>query len=748
MLEEITLDKVASYKQKIKITNLRKLNVFYGLNGTGKSTISRYLNQINNPSDDFKRCDHSISSDNNVEFIVYNYDFVKNNFQESKQQQGIFTLDTSNTSALNEITNAEKRIQELRNKAKPYEAQEKQKINTRDETRDKLCNRLWEARQKILKSNLHICLEGSNSATKAKNLEKTLSTPLTVDDLTHLEKHSLEALEAEVTELNQASGDLKEPYQAINVTLDEYSNTPLLKENIINSDNSYLQEIISELKNHDWIVHGVKNYIDKSNDCPFCARPMNEKLKQNISAIINETYKSKTNELEETHKKYLYYSDQVKSIIERYKKDTQLSGNHIFITHTQKLEYTIEFNKDVLLKKITEPSKEFSTKSTDVFIKEINEIINTENQKINEFNEKVKNKNKTLNHHKNLFWKLFKLKHLNEILEFETVIQNTDTELKEIKEIVTPINQEIETLSNSIAEQKRKTKNLENSISNINSNLKNLGMDGFYIKKIKSIGEIKSLAELSSLEDLPLYEIVRKDEDSQEKVFETLSEGEKTLISFLYFIELCKGQEINERSIPTDQRIIVIDDPISSLSFNLVYDISILIKEIFFKNKTPFMQILILTHHLYFLQELLGRDNDLNDCQIYKVYKTDFSNVKTIKREEIQNHHDSYWQIVRNAQESGSFNPVLPNAMRNILEYYFRFISAKKSYHSALQKLSKEQKDPSYKSLLRFLNGGSHLGAFNIIDIDEIDVSRYIECFREIFVHTNHEQYYQSMMKE
>lgn len=42
-------------------------------------------------------------------------------------------------------------------------------------------------------------------------------------------------------------------------------------------------------------------------------------------------------------------------------------------------------------------------------------------------------------------------------------------------------------------------------------------------------------------EEEALYRLKR--EDSDEDVFKTLSEGEKMVISFLYFIELCKGSQ-------------------------------------------------------------------------------------------------------------------------------------------------------------------------------------------------------------
>ncbi|AST67247.1 hypothetical protein BFG07_00105 [Kosakonia cowanii] len=59
-------------------------------------------------------------------------------------------------------------------------------------------------------------------------------------------------------------------------------------------------------------------------------------------------------------------------------------------------------------------------------------------------------------------------------------------------------------------------------------------------------------------------------------IYKTLSEGEKTLITFLYFLELCDGR-LDSDNEDNKEKLIVIDDPISSLSHDYIYEISSLI---------------------------------------------------------------------------------------------------------------------------------------------------------------------------
>ncbi|MQT71993.1 AAA family ATPase, partial [Pseudomonas sp. FSL R10-0071] len=104
-----------------------------------------------------------------------------------------------------------------------------------------------------------------------------------------------------------------------------------------------------------------------------------------------------------------------------------------------------------------------------------------------------------------------------------------------------------------MAQSRMQITNIDQAIGNINSWLTVLGLQGFQLTR--EDGEV------------PQYRLQRSDE-SQDKVFKSLSEGEKTLISFLYFLEVCNGELDAESTKQKSDRIVVIDDPISSLSHN------------------------------------------------------------------------------------------------------------------------------------------------------------------------------------
>jgi wobble nucleotide-excising tRNase len=152
----------------------------------------------------------------------------------------------------------------------------------------------------------------------------------------------------------------------------------------------------------------------------------------------------------------------------------------------------------------------------------------------------------------------------------------------------------ISELSVIISEQQKQTVNIEEAITNINNGLIDLGITDFQVNNHSE----------------NLYKIVRG--DSGDKVFRSLSEGEKMIISFLYFIESCKGKK--EATETGKKKIIVIDDPISSLSHIYVFNVGRLIKNEFFAKKESeagietwkykYEQVFILTHSLYFFMKL------------------------------------------------------------------------------------------------------------------------------------------------
>ncbi|KUP24705.1 hypothetical protein AWJ19_17815 [Paenibacillus sp. DMB5] len=103
------------------------------------------------------------------------------------------------------------------------------------------------------------------------------------------------------------------------------------------------------------------------------------------------------------------------------------------------------------------------------------------------------------------------------------------------------------------------------------------------------------------------YRLIRS---NGEDVNQTLSEGEKTFVTFLYFMHLLNGS--NNSDLITENKVVVIDDPISSLDSNVLFIVSNLISKLIedIRNEeSNIIQLFLLTHNVYFHKEITFSKN-------------------------------------------------------------------------------------------------------------------------------------------
>ncbi|WP_367181822.1 AAA family ATPase [uncultured Fibrobacter sp.] len=216
-------------------------------------------------------------------------------------------------------------------------------------------------------------------------------------------------------------------------------------------------------------------------------------------------------------------------------------------------------------------------------------------------------------------------------------------------------------------------------------------------------------------------------------------------------MERCKGA-ISKESSPK-KKIIVIDDPISSLSHIYVYNVGRLIIQEFTdadeknKNTTKYDQIFLLTHSLYFFYEMAivkrkGKEDDYNQ-KLFRIKKTEKgSSIAEMKYGEIQNDYQSYWAVIKDKDNASP--ALIANCMRNIIEYFFSFIE-KLELNNVFNR--PELQDSRFKAFNRYINRESHSLGQNIFDIKEFDYDSFKEGLRLVFKETGYEDHYKKMMK-
>ena len=278
----------------------------------------------------------------------------------------------------------------------------------------------------------------------------------------------------------------------------------------------------------------------------------------------------------------------------------------------------------------------------------------------------------------------------------------------------------------------KSTTSIQPTIDDINGLLKSFGFIGFSLSKSEKEG---------------FYKILRIDgKDAKE----TLSEGEKSFITFLYFYYLLKGSE--SASGMTTDRIVVFDDPVSSLDSDILFIVSGLIKGLFDdvrKNKGNIKQIFVLTHNVYFHKEISFNqkrsDKALNEETFWTVRKCNqFSKFQKHEGNPIKTSYEMLWAEVRNADRS---NLSIQNTLRRILENYFKILGNIDrddicNYFEGKEKMI-------CNSLYSWVNDGSHFAHDDLyVSIDDSGIDGYLEVFKQIFIKSGHKAHYKMMMGE
>lgn len=297
----------------------------------------------------------------------------------------------------------------------------------------------------------------------------------------------------------------------------------------------------------------------------------------------------------------------------------------------------------------------------------------------------------------------------------------------------------------------------------INVLLDNSGFEGFHLRAKDGVANT--------------YEVIRPDGTVAEK----LSEGERNFIAFLYYYHLVKGS-LNSEAVK--DKIVVIDDPVSSMDSGALFIVSALVREMIevCYNNTDYRshkvdgdyikQIFILTHNVYFHKEITHHQaKRYHSVSFYMIRKIEnISSVKLCVRQSqrvpteqenynpIQNSYAALWDEYKELKTANT----VKNVIRHILEYYFIQICGYEGndLHKIVLEQNKllfvdevEGQKPNYdrynlaSSMLTYMNDGPAVisDGFNYID-DGSDVEQCKKVFELIFTAMHQEQHYKMMM--
>ena len=739
MITKINLNKVASYKSQATLETDKPLNLIYGLNGTGKSTLSNYL--LKRTDEKFNNC--SIEGlDDNHDILVYNQTFIQENFFESESLKGIFTLSKENKEAETKISDAQKEIEKIeKDLVKESEQLQTERVSINQKL-DGAKNTVWKIKTDYSGGDrvLEFCLEGYKGS-KDNLFNHILSIPKPNDK----PEKSIDDLKNEIQAISGENAQKYTHVPKIDFSSSNIENEDIFNKQIVGNENSSVSELITKLGNSDWVKSGLKYLpeepIEENENCPFCQeKTISNKLIDEIKNYFDASYEADINTLKGFLENYQQSIQQVpdKSTyesnpkFESFQKDFDIKFNAF--------NQLIKSNLSKIQAKIKSPSLSKTLQQSTSKLDELNNVIKNINDSILQHNNNIDQKAKVRNSIKSSFWNLMRWEYNQTIDSYLNDKKTSDKKLKSLQTSIISYKTKISEQQSIIAEQQKQTVNIEEAISNINGGLIDLGIIDF---KIENHSE-------------NLYKIVRG--ENNERVFRSLSEGEKMIISFLYFLEMCRGKK--EATETGKKKIIVIDDPISSLSHIYVFNIGRLIKNEFFGKKETkkdeetgekikvwnykYEQVFILTHSLYFFYEITEtKHEERKETQkLFRLIKNnDGSHFQRMRYEEIQNDYQAYWYIIKDENQPPA---LIANCMRNVIEYFFNFVEKKDLNNFFNQEPLKANR---FQAFYRYINRESHSLGQNIFDFKEFDYDDFKDGFAELFKVAGYEEHHKKMIK-
>lgn len=721
MISKIVLNGVASYKKEAMLETDKKVNLLYGLNGTGKSTFSEFLYDQSQAR--FSQCRIWGLEDNDT-ILVYNKKFVQEIFYEQQGIQGIFTLSKGNAEAQKAIDNANAEVKKLIEQKRKIEEKMTKDCQKHLGEIEEYKKQVWKIKTEYAGGDrfLEFCLDGlkGNKDTLFKYLVSLEKIEVEID-------YSVDDLKKEAQQL-QGENQIKQILSKVLINIDDIEQSDLLSKVIIGNKNSSVATVIKELENSDWVNTGIKYvHIDGEKGlCPFCQqKTITQNFLVQINAYFDESYNQDKSQIEQMIYRYDKEIKKVTDFLNTIKEDSFLEKKKSEIENlSANLISVSEHNLNTLREKLKTPSIQVSLQPISEIITSINSIIENFNSEIALYNQRIADIKGSKSKIKDRFWQLMRKKY-NSVIElyvkneksYEQLVKNYQNDLE--AKIY-----EINTNTALIEEKRKKTVNIDEAVENIKNGLIDIGITDFTIEKYS--------------EEEALYRLKR--EDSDEDIFKTLSEGEKMVISFLYFIELCKGESIAKRA--SNKKIIVIDDPISSLSHIYVFNIGRLIHNEFLRTK-KYDQLFILTHSLYFFYELTNTKHEEREKtqKLFRICKnTESSYFEDMKYEDIQNDYQAYWHIIKDEKQAPA---LIANCMRNIMEYFFNFVE-KQDFAQVFQK--PELQEIRYMAFNRYMNRESHSKGQNIFDIKEFNYDSFREAFKKVFETEGYIEHYNKMI--
>ncbi|UXJ65145.1 AAA family ATPase [Enterobacter kobei] len=594
------------------VAELKKMNIFYGRNYSGKTTLSRIMRSLElyKVHDKYPNSEYSfefttgelISHDtlvnNSRNVRVYNRDFVQDNlkwlFNSDGDIKSFAILGERNIDIENKIVELKDIIGDnQKGLVCNYNLKNLEYNNKKREfqsTSENLENKLREKANRQIKTNHLYQKVTYNINSIEEDIKTILNNP--IRDIPQEEQAKL------VNLLSEKSKDFlldKVTFSDKTLLLQTQANNLLSYE--VKPDET-IQDLINNSLLQEWVRSGINLHKGVRDTCAFCGGVIPHNLWEQLDSHFNkesEKLRGLINDL---------ISD-IDTVINTLPTSLPINQEQIYsLLHTDYFDVLSRFSKEIVLydnflmsmkNSLQERLKEIFTPMPSIIIEEsydLEAIYNSLESIRQAHNTKIRNLKSDQDAARNIL-------RLTEVSQFITDINY----IKEKEKISSLVN-EYKTLE----QEKNKIQEQINSFNtDIQNHLDQQRDESYGAEKINLF--LKNHFGHNSLNLRPFnntethgvnFKIYRGD-----TLADNLSEGECSLVSFCYFMA-----KLGDVDSANKDLIIWIDDPISSLDNNHIFFIYSLIEDVLTRpiknqgqrNSYKYHQIFISTHNLDFLK--------------------------------------------------------------------------------------------------------------------------------------------------
>lgn len=683
----------------------RNLRVIYGKNGSGKSTITKSILNINNSYDldisgkflDNSMNEISITEEMAKNIFVFNEEYIEKNIKLKEDGLGTIVMFGEQPELNNEIEEIEKKIIEI-NKEKILISQKRENL---DDERAIIYNNIleslkgdlnWAGRDKEIKKNK------ANSSVNISVIENICSR-----NPKDSRKETISAFrnkkEKYLKMMNNEKLEAVFPIDLFDNIIDDEKFIQVLSKKI---NKPSLTE--RELKIFEFVSSGkqsfykdVKNNISNPelNECPYCFQKITSEYKNSLLDDLIKVFSTEVEDyiielnkfkLEFIDFNFFKYRDINSSLSQKCEAALKKINNSIKIYNNY-----IENKLDNIFETI-----EICSYDVEKNIKNLNEVIKEFNSDINEYNIQIKTlkkfKEEILSLNKDIAY-----------YEISSEYKNYRLKNKKIEEQISAIdslNKEFKSLDsrkNILISQKN---NIKIAINYINNALNYI----FFTKNKMSLAE-------GDCNSYKLYS------NGLEVKPSNISCGERNALALSYFFTQILNNS-SEHEFYKNQLLLVIDDPVSSFDVDNKIGIFSYLKSQFSNiiKGNENSRILIFTHDLpsvisfkKIFSEFKG--NNYLETVFFEMY---YDNT-LVRFKRPSEYHSLLNRIYEFAKEPNKDDIVIGNSIRRVLEAFSTFI-----YKKNIEKVSSDLKiiselDIAYQEYFKnymyklFLNGESHL---------------------------------------